>query len=294
MHKIFLPMTSLYLMLSLFAGSNKIVIQVSPPRCLSTASLRMWQARGDFNVWNEPFVCPFARNDKTIPKVWWREDGFKTFEEVEKRILERAQDGPLFIKAESYAIVMFFEKCPALLTDPRVHFVFLVRNPHHAILSLYRGLQEIDDAFSYFVGFKACYDVYKKARVYGVNQPIVLHAEALYTEPFDAAKRLCQALEVPFMETMLQWQSLGDSFTGVNEWQEVKVQKYTYHWHGDAIKSTGFHQPTSYELNDQGSPTFSEVKDKDRSEVIKAYKDNLTFYEQLIQDTKNGIHIEVQ
>src|SRR5437868_4849815 len=39
---------------------NKIVYLVAPPRSLSTAFVRMMQARGDFSVFNEPSIYAYT------------------------------------------------------------------------------------------------------------------------------------------------------------------------------------------------------------------------------------------
>ena len=276
---------------ALFAN-HKIIIQISPPRCLSTAALRMWQARGDFEVMNEAFISAFVSHsspDQSLTSNWWREGVPHTFEETIEKVFHLAETRPVFIKEESFSLVEYLRTNRLLITNPNVHFIFLVRNPHHAISSLYKKHGKTIHDFSYMVGFQPCYEIFQMVQEHGINQPVILQAEDLYTRPYETAQSLCAALDIPFIEQMLEWQDLGDSFTGTTEWHELKNPELTHYWHGDAITSTGFHTPATYDVDNQGNPTFSEVLDEnDRAECIEAYHANKLYYDLLLaQQTVN-------
>ena len=269
-------------------STHKIVIQVSPPRCLSTAALRMWQARCDFMVLNEPFTSAFVfttQNTHTLPSNWCHENAPHTFEEVLQKILLMAESGPVFVKEESYALVDYLKSNPSLMQNANVHFIFLVRNPHDALSSYYKNHKKIFDNFSYLAGFEQCYKIFKMVQVYGAHKPIIICAEDLYSKPYETAQCMCTTLNIPFLERMLQWEDLGDSFTGITEWGEVKNPELTHYWHGAAINSTTFHKPNSYEVDAQGNPTFSEVKnDADRQACFDAYYYNKAYYDLLLAE----------
>lgn len=282
----------LYCMLAAWMAicvEHKIIIQLSPPRCLSTASLRAWQARGDFQVMNEPFISAFILQDKVSKDVtgqWWRADAPLTFDAVHQKIMQMAQVGPVFVKEESFVIKAYLENNPSLLYDPNVHFIFLVRNPHHSIISFYKGHGGVVDNFSYYAGFQSCYEVFEMVQQLGINMPILLSAEDLYTDPYETTELLCAALGIPFLEHMLAWNNLGSSFTGVAEWHELKNPEMTHRWHGAAIRSTGFHRPYEYEEDEKGNPTFSEIENEaDRAVCIQAYHNNKKYYD-LLWDQK--------
>lgn len=275
-----------------FLTPHKIVIQLSPPRCLSTASLRMWQARGDFRVFNEPFVCAFLHHYAPETHLesfaaWWREGAPKEYEDVIQNIFELAKDGPVFIKDISFSLAEYLKNNPRLLSHPDVYFIFLIRNPHHAISSYYQKLQKIIDDFCYLSGFKPTYELYQLVKQRGANKPIILHAEDLYIYPEQTAQALCNALAIPFTQKMLQWNNLGTSFTGVENWSEIKTLEVTQHWHDAAINSSGFHKPATYATDENGNPTFAEVNDEaDRAECIKAYKINKKYYDLLLNNER--------
>lgn len=266
---------------------HEIYIQVSPPRCMSTATTRMWASYGGFTVLNEPYISAFVfhnETDRVLTSHWWRADAPQTFEEVTQKILQMAENGPVFVKEESFALVDYLRADLSIIFNPHVHFIFLIRNPHHAICSYYKGHKKIIDDFSYLAGFQPSYEIFQMVQQYGNNNPIILCAEDLYNQPYETAQDLCKALDIPFFEHMLQWQDLGDSFTGINEWGELKKPELTHYWHGAAIHSTEFHKPTSYEVDAHGNPTFSEVTDDgDRLVCLQAYHENKVFYDLLIE-----------
>lgn len=279
---------SLCIIGSTVSASHKIIIQVSPPRCLSTASLRMWQSRGDFTVMNEPFIAAWVSqnvSDKVLTSSWWRSDAPLSYLEVEQKIVDLAKNGPVFVKEESFVIFDFLKQNPEFLYNPDVHFIFLIRNPHHAIISFYKGNQKIIERFSYLVGYQPCYETLNMVLQASTNTPIILCAEDLYNYPYVTAQELCKKLEISFTENMLQWQDLGASFTGVNEWHELKNPDLTHHWHGAAINSSGFHQPTLYDVDKDNNPTFSEIaNEEDRQACISAYYTNKLYYDLLLKE----------
>lgn len=291
---IFMALSPLYF-LSLRATDNtakqihEIYIQLSPPRCLSTALLRCWQSRGDCVVLNEPFISAYANQDILAAEVssqWWRENAPMNFTEVEKNILISAEDAPVFVKEESFAFMDYLHANPNLLNNPHVHFIFLIRNPHHSICSYYKGHNGLIANFSYFVGFEPLYEIYQIVKANNPNTPCILSAEEVYSNPAQMIQDMCAALNIDFLEKMLQWEDLGDSFTGVKEWGELKKKELTHRWHGDAINSTAFHKPRSYELDANGNPTFSEIKnDSDRQTCFDAYVHNKIFYDLFLKET---------
>lgn len=264
---------------------HDIIIQISPPRCLSTASLRMWSARGDYQVLNEPFLAAFCNKSEDAKLVtidWWLPHTLHSFQEVEDQIFHMAQNGPVFVKELSFVMYEYMLHTHSkLFKHPKVHIIFLIRNPHHVIISLYNKHTRIIDGFSYIVGFQPCYELYKKIIAYVYNKPLLLHAEDLYTQPFQTVENLCKALEVPFVKNMLQWESLDDTFTGI-EWHEIKHNHITHYWHDKAMQSTKFITPTQYETDQNGNPTFSEISNEsDRTACLQAYVINKQYYDLL-------------
>lgn len=270
--------------------AHKIVIQISPPRCLSTASLRMWQARGDFTVMNEPFISAFAMqdvSDTVLTESWYYDNVPRTFQDAYQAVMAQAASGPLFFKEISFSLDAYLRDHHELLRNPDVYFIFLMRHPHGAISSLYRGHGRIIDKFSYLAGYQACYKIWQLVDQFGANKPHIVCAEDLYTHPHETAQALCRAVDIPFMEQMLHWDNLGDAFIGKHEWHELKEQELLYAWHKPAITSTCFHEPTKYAVDAEGNPTFAEVRnDTDRAACFSAYDENMIYYQLLLQQKK--------
>jgi hypothetical protein len=268
------------------SAQYKIIIQISPPRSLSTVAMRMWQARGDFVVMNEPFICAYAMNyesERQLTQGWWHEDAPTTYEAVYQKIMECASTSHVFIKELSFSFIDYLCTHDELLHNPDVYFVFLLRHPHPMMSSYYQGHGRIIDKFSYLVGYQPCYEIWHMVDQLAVNKPYMLRAEDLSMHPHETAQALCKAVDIPFMEHMLQWENLGDAFVGREEWHELKEPQLIYAWHKPAIQSTCFHEPTQYAVDAAGNPTFEEVSnDADRAICFAAYDENMHYYRLLM------------
>lgn len=268
---------------------HKIIWLVSPPRSLSTALTRSVYARGDFQVMIEPSlrISRFgvanrgdfnpAHPDLSAPK---------NFPDLKKAVFTKVLDSHIFIKDIGSSVKNFLSNDPDLLKNKDVHFVFLVRDPHHSVLSMYKkqaeqGIKRAErlDAISRMIGYRSCYELFATLEEKAENKPVVLVAEDLYLNSEATLKELCAAIQIPYSEDMLHWEELGDDFTG-EEWCMNKKPKAMHIWHDDAIKSTGFKMPSQYAVDKFGNPTFAEVSDPKRRELWKAvYLENLKPYE---------------
>lgn len=157
-------------------STHKIVYFVSPPRSLSTAFLRMIQARGDFFIMHEPSMvsCNLLSHSTTV-QSWCRPEALQSFCEVKKTILQHAQRQNVFVKKMALAVRAFQLDDFELMQNPNVQFVFLVRNPHHAALSLYKKSMKTFDImgprFSEILGYKALYEVFMAAKKHATWKP---------------------------------------------------------------------------------------------------------------------------
>lgn len=273
---------------------NKIIYLISPPRSLSVAFLRMMQARGDFIIMHEPSMYAFTiAQAQKVPNIWFNPSAFQSFENVKKKIFEYVQEKSVFIKEMSFSVKNFLLKDSEFIRNPAIYFVFLVRNPHHSVISLYKKFQQTFEMFtsekgykdfSNRLGYKSLYEICCMVRKNAVNKLLIILSEDLYGNPFKTITDFCNHCDIPFKEDALQWKELGDDFSG-EEWNELKKQKLVHYWHKDAIRSTGFFQPLQYEIDKNGEPTFSEIENLEhRTICIKAYKKNLNYYNWILQD----------
>ncbi len=260
---------------------HKIIYLISPPRSLSVAFTRMMQARGDFKIFHEPSQKAFNSIHYPHYTHWYRDDASNTYMESKAQILLAAKNYPIFVKEMSFAIDEFITKDLELLNDPNVYFVFLLRKPHATTISFYNRSKCVINNLAHAIGYKSCLDIYHALSTISEKKPLILSTEDLYNDPSNTIQKFCDYCDIPFMPEALEWNDLGNNFSGVEEWHETKFQDTTQHWHGDAIHSTGFHKPHEYEVDEQGNPTFEEIAQEYRDEYIKAYEYNKPFYELL-------------
>lgn len=265
------------------ANTNKIIYLISP-----VAFLRMMQARGDFVIVHEPSQLAF--DSVKYPHEthdWFLESAPQNFEQVKKRIFNYAHNSSVFVKEISFAVKDFLKEDEELAKDSRVHFVFLLRNPHHAAISFYKKCDSVflEDAqdFSDLIGYKAAYELYKSLSVRAVHKPLIILSEMLYTAPEETIKHFCHEADITYKPEALIWPELDTSFDG-QEWHEIKQHQLMHHWHGDALRSGSFAKPAQYHVDENGQPTFVEIVDKNHREICKkAYSKNKYYYELLLE-----------
>jgi sulfotransferase family protein len=274
-------------------ASNKIVYLISPPRSLSVAFLRMMEARGDFEVFQEPSqkaYCIIHYPD--LLKKWFLVDVPSTFNEVKNKIFQAAEYRNVFVKEMSFGVRDFLIGDSEIITSPHVRFIFLLRNPHHTVISFYKKNGKIPQNFSFLCGYQATYDILQAVLAHAVYKPLIIYSEDLYERPQEIAQQICNYLEIPFIQESLSWQDLGADFSGHEEWHEAKYKENMQHWHGEAIRSSGWGKPSTYEVDDSNQPTFSEVTNPEhRNACKKAYEENKIFYDLIKSEPRLLIYV---
>lgn len=286
MKKVFSMTVVFFAMTASLFSANKIIYLISPPRSMSVAFTRMMQERGDFEIYHEPSQCAYDKlYYPELTATWFRKEAFLTFEQVKIELLTQAQQKNVFAKEMSFAVEEFLLNDLAFVQNPAVQFIFLIRNPHHTAISFYHKLGVLPDEWNSLIGYRAEYEIFQFVKKHAVNPPLILRTEDLYKRPEETIKVFCNRLEIPFLPESLQWSDLTADFTGEQQWHELKVSHLTHHWHGDAIRSTGFGKPHSYEVDEQGNPTFNEIKnEKDRLFIKQAHLVHLPYYEKLMKE----------
>ncbi|NGX57287.1 MAG: hypothetical protein K940chlam3_00177 [Chlamydiae bacterium] len=271
-----------------FVGSekeHKIVYMNSGPRALSTVFLRMMESRGDFIVYNEPTIPVYDRvHYRELTKEWFREDSYVTFDDVKKTIYDSAKKSHVFIKDMSFSSHDYILEDFSFMSDPRIHFIFLVRNPHHTSISFYRKNGGIVPKTSDLIGLQKLYEEYETIRKINSNGVKIIFSEQVYEEPKRTMYAYCDYLKIPFTEKTFKWRKHNEHFNGHNQWNEQKIGTHIHHWHGRAIESEKIGKPSIYEVDEVGNPTFMEISDDDHRSVMKeAYEENLIYYNKFIQ-----------
>jgi hypothetical protein len=166
-----------------------------------------------------------------------------------------------------------------LLQSKDTHFVFLIRDPHHVVISHYKKLPVIHPLLNDVYDYQTLYELYESLKTSALNPPLVLLAEDLSTNPEDTVRQYCNTVGLPFDKNKLHWAPLGESFSG-KFWHDDKLPHQFLHWHKDALLSTGFTVPSSYAIDENGSPTFEEIANSSHREFFKKlYNHNFPYYE---------------
>jgi hypothetical protein len=266
-------------------AANKVIFLIAPPRSLSTAFLRMMGERNDFKIINEPACGVFNQMHYPQSQTVYSEQTLTTYSEVKTKILSAAKDHPIFIKEMSFSFEEFITAEPDLMNDPNIYFAFLLRNPHHGIISYYKKmpaniLNYIIGDLALLTGYRALYTSYKLIQENAIHAPYILHAEHLYQDTINTITAFCKHINMPYNEEHLTWNSLDEHFTGFTEWQENKKREHTHHWHHEALRSQGFHQPTLYDVDQHHNPTFNEIKNKEhQNKCREVYQESKTYYD---------------
>lgn len=263
--------------------NNIVIFSISTPRSCSTAFGRMFEARGDCLVMHELSMRPHDLLFFSPAQIrhLYTPDAPSTFDEVMQMIFKGLKKGHVLAKEISFSVQEFLHNHNALVCNPVVHFVFLVRNPHHTIISFFK---KKDGQVNGNIGYKSLYEelVYLKKNAF--NPPLIVFAEDLYNYPYEVARQLYEKLGISYKEESLHWESIESGSFDSKNWVETKgTDTMIAHWHDAAMKSTGFTKPTQYEVDANGNPTFSEIADeKDRERCKEIYREEL-FYYTLIQ-----------
>jgi len=205
---------------------NPIIFLWAHPRSMSTAIERIMRERGDFDCLHEPFLHYFylERNRKELPHFNHEPDHPVSYEGTRDYILERAEAMPVFAKDMSYYII------PEILQDEefcrRVRHCFLIRTPMHAILSYYR----LDNAVSLQeIGIEQQWQHLQGLVSLGIDDSIVLEAEAVQQDPAGSMRLFWEALGLDFSASALSW----DRESSPEDW------RYVSGWHQQVLASRG-------------------------------------------------------
>lgn len=274
-------------------AAHKIIYLISPPRSLSVAFLRMMEARKDFAIMHEPSQWAFNKGRGNYgAENWFVEQAPQNYNEVKEQILNRAQHSDVFVKEMGFAVRDFLLEEKALLENPNIYFVFLIRNPHATVISMFNKLHKVTNdfsEFSYLAGYRSTYEIYERVKNTAVHMPYVICTEDLYAQPERTVRKFCEYVGIQYKPEAMNWQNLGDSFSGQQEWHEIKYKESTQHWHGEAIHSTGFGVPTQYKRDGNGMPTFEELANPHHRKICRdAYDENVAYYELLLHGAQAG------
>lgn len=202
----------------------------SGPRNLSTALMYSFAARGDCWVVDEPFYGAYlAQSGIDHP--------------MRREVIGSQPSDPVDVAAACTGTIpqgqtLFYQKQMTLHMLPdwdrsfmrRLTNVFLIRHPARVVAS-YAKKREAPTLQD--IGFVQQARLFDEVAEFRGQAPLVLDSADVREDPGGTLGRLCAALEIPFVESMLSWPAGPKPFDGI----------WAPHWYGEVHKSTGFGAP---------------------------------------------------
>lgn len=202
----------------------------SGPRNLSTAMMYAFAARGDCAVWDEPFYAAYLRLTGIDHPM---RDEIIAAHDAEPSSVAAACAGPA-----PHGQRLFYQKHMTLHMIPGIdrgfmrtcQNVFLIRHPARVVAS-YAKKREGPTLAD--IGFTQQADLFDEVAGWQGKPPVVIDSADIRANPKAALTALCNALGIPFTESMLHWSAGGHASDGI----------WASHWYGAVHRSTGFEDP---------------------------------------------------
>ena len=199
----------------------------SGPRNISTAMLRSWGNRADTAVIDEPFYAHYL--DQTKYDHPGADKVIATYDTDWQKVVKQVTgDNPdnksiWYQKHMTHHMLDHIDKSwMAQVTN-----CFLIRDPSRMIVSFAKVIPnpELDQ-----MGLKQQVDIFHYIRERTGEIPPVISARDVLQNPRKTLSKLCDAIDIPFDEAMLQWEAGKRETDGV--WAE--------YWYASVEKSTAF------------------------------------------------------
>ena len=214
----------------------------SGPRNISTALMYSFAQRSDTQVVDEPLYAHYLKT--TGISHPGKEEILASQLNEGKEVIDDV------ILGDYPASVVFFKQMTHHLVNISLDFlkqtknIILIRDPARVLESYHKV---IDIPVLADIGIQQSYDLYHF--LIKSNWPVtVLDSAVLLRDPARVLNLLCRELEIPFEESMLQWQAGARIEDGV----------WAKYWYNNVHKSTGF-APLS-ESRTSLSPALESIK----------------------------------
>ena len=220
-----------------------IIHLISSPRNVSTALMYSFAQRKDTIVMDEPFYAHYLKNCQL------EHPGMN-------QIIEKCETDPEkiiqdILKYKKTKKILFIKNMAHHIAKLNIDFIvgmkniFFIRNPLQLITSFAKVIANpgMDD-----IGIETIYQIYSQ---YKDDQSMVLDSGALLKDPTSVLVKLCNGLDIPFDESMMQWPAGPKTYDGI--WAE--------YWYENVHKSTGFskQRATDRTLADRYLPLYKSV-----------------------------------
>ncbi len=203
----------------------KVINLISGPRNLSTALMYSFAQREDTTVLDEPFYGYYLQNASLENEHPSQKEILQSMELKEQKIVRAinslSEKQHVFVKGMAHH---YLTDTPNFILD--WENVILIRHPKKLIASFSKVIHEptLND-----IGIKKASELFLFLKENG-KTPIVIDSDELLKNPEIYLKKLCDLLDIPFSEKMLQWKKGGIPEDGI----------WAKHWYGNVHHSEGF------------------------------------------------------
>lgn len=202
----------------------------SGPRNLSTAMMYAFAARGDCAVVDEPFYGAYLQASGMDHPM--REEVIAS-QSADAVVVAQGLLGPI-----PGGKSLYYQKHMTLHMLPQfdrgfmrgLTNVFLIRHPARVIAS-YAKKREAPTLAD--IGFAQQAELFDEVAGTLGHAPLVIDSGDIRADPRGALTGLCDALGVPFQDSMFHWTAGPKPYDGV----------WAPHWYGAVHRSTGFEEP---------------------------------------------------
>ncbi|HMR40742.1 MAG TPA: sulfotransferase family protein [Ignavibacteria bacterium] len=224
----------------------------SSPRNISTALMYSFAQRNDTKVIDEPLYAHYL--SKTNADHPGKEEILADMENdgekvIEKVILGDHEEDIIFMKQMTHHLIRIDESFLDKVTN-----VFLIRDPKQLISSLAQVIPVVN---MHATGIKRQHELFHKLSGEN-NKPVVIDSGEILKSPEAALIQLCNALNIPFIKSMLHWQPGPIKEDGI----------WAKYWYENVHKSSGFEKQHT---SSRDLP----------AELADLYKESLSFYKDL-------------
>ena len=225
----------------------------SGPRNLSTALMRSFGTRSDFEILDEPFYAAYLKKTKIQHPMSDEiiRSQLSNYREVSDFCISGQVNKPYQYQKHMthHMINNYYKDFILSLTN-----VILIRKPE-LVLNSYKKKNknyEFKD-----LGFQQLYEIYEFIYNSLGYFPLIIDSEDLQNNPEITLQELCKSLEIPFCMSMLSWSSGPKKYDGI----------WGVHWYKEIYKTTGFKKKTNSNITTNSNIKFSQ---KDKSIIKKA------------------------
>ena len=232
----------------------------SGPRNLSTALMRSFGSRADFEVLDEPFYAAYLK-ETGIKHPMYEE--IISSQSTDPRVISKLCESGTIVKPYQYQkhmthhILNSFDKNFVL----SVSNVFLIRKPA-LVLNSYRK-KNADYKFE-DLGFKQQFELFELIKYETGVIPPVIDSEDLLKNPSLALRILCEKMGIEFFYSMLFWEPGPKSYDGI----------WGSYWYEEINNSDSFKPKKGLDNNERHLVDYS-------AEELEIIKEANTYYHEI-------------